>query len=211
MRFAKLGTLIGTAALMLAFGSAPGYLPAQEDAAAESTSAKEKATISDIAAPFYITDVGQGNTARMVELMLARLELGEMKRDDTGKAEDLDGYATLIIGVGGSTKGLGAAGLDVNTEMERTRALIAKAKEMEIPIIGVHTGGEPRRGELSDEFNRLVCENSTAFVVWAGGDQDGFFREITEEHEIHFVEVQGRAEVGTALAGIIRTAADGEN
>ncbi len=180
-------------------------------AAAEEADGSSGPTIADIQGPLFITDVGQGNTARMVEMMLRRLGDWEMKRDDTAKVEALgEEYRTLVIGVGGSTKGLGAAGLDISSEMERTRALLEKAKEMEIPVVGVHIGGEPRRGELSDPFNELVCEHSTAFIVYAGGNQDGFFTEIAEEHELHLVEVEQKPQTGEALAELLRKAAGEE-
>ncbi len=201
------GRLLMVAALALLLAGKPLAVTAEEAGEAAATSGP---TIADIRAPLYITDVGQGNTARMVEMLLRRLGEWEMVRDDTGKADALDGYETLVIGVGGSTKGLGAAGLDVGSERERTEALLEKAKEMGIPVVGVHIGGEPRRGELSDPFNALVCEHATAFIVYEGGNQDGFFTEIAEEHEVHLVEVEQKPETGTALAELLRKAAGEE-
>lgn len=130
--------------------------------------------------PVLVTDIGQGNTARLIEVMLRRAGKVEFKSDPLAKASDLGEAKTLLIGVGGSTKGLGAAGLDANAETARMKALIDAAKKAGIPIIGVHMGGMPRRGELSDAFNRHVFEQSDLFILWEGGNEDGFFTRLNE-------------------------------
>lgn len=157
-------------------------------------------------APLLITDVGQGNTGKLVEVMLNRSKAVELKLDNTAKAEALEGVGTLVIGVGASTKGLGAAGLDVNTELERAKALIAAAKAKGIPIMGVHIGGEARRGELSDSFNRLVAESADTMVVWSGSDADGFFKKIAEEKGTKLEVVDGKPKAGEKILELLGVA-----
>ena len=52
---------------------------------------------------------------------------------------------TLIIIIGVSGKGLGEAGVKIEKEVERAKALIAACKEKGIKIIGMHLGGVERR------------------------------------------------------------------
>lgn len=153
--------------------------------------------------PILITDIGQGNTGKLIEVMLSRQKVADTKLENLAKAESLDGVGTLIVGVGASTKGLGAAGLDVATEMERAKALLAGAKARGIPVIGVHIGGEARRGELSDAFNRLVAESSDVLVVWSGGDTDGFFRKIAAEKDIPLEVIDGKQKAGEKIAELM--------
>lgn len=163
--------------------------------------AEEAADKAHVKTPALLTDAGQGNTARMVDMMLQRHGLEGVERDDLATVDDLSAdHGALIIGVGASSKGLGAAGLDVNSEMDRIRALIEKAREHNIPVIGVHIGGEARRGELSDTFNRLVAENAAIMVVWEASDEDGFFKGISEAKETRYVAVAQRPQSGAAVA-----------
>lgn len=199
-----LTTLALAAALFLA--PAPQIaVPALADEAAETTAEVQ------IATPAFLTDAGQGNTARMVDMMLQRAGIEGLERDDTGTADALTAdHGVLMIGVGASSKGLGAAGLDANAELDRIKVLIDKAKEHNIPIVGVHIGGEARRGELSDRFNRLVAENADIMVVWEASDEDGFFRDICEDKGTRYISVAQRPQSGAAIAELFDADGNGE-
>lgn len=164
--------------------------------------AKEAVTFPQ---PLLVTDVGQGNNARLIEAILRRAQGVRFETDALAAKDKLEGVGTLVIGVGASTKGLGAAGLDANQEMERTKALVEAAKEKKIPVIGVHIGGTPRRGELSDGFNDVVMRASSAFIVWKEGDEDGFFSRIAKDLEIPLVVTETKPEVGAALLKLLES------
>ncbi len=57
--------------------------------------------------------------------------------------EQLEGYQTLIIGIGGSVKGLGEAGIDTQSEIDRINRVIEAARKQDMLIIAMHTGGHP--------------------------------------------------------------------
>jgi len=178
---------------------------------ADESPAAETANAAQFSGPVLITDAGQGNTARMVEMMLTRAGGVDATRDDTAPVDALtEDHGALIIGVGASSKGLGAAGLDANAELARVRALIEKAKANNQPIIGVHIGGAARRGELSDGFNQLVAENATVMVVWNASDEDGFFKQIAERTGTRLIEVAQRPASGEAIASLFKKESDGE-
>jgi hypothetical protein len=155
--------------------------------------------------PLLITDGGQGNNAKLIQAMLRRSPVSADKVDvkEVATEADLDSAKTLVIGVGASTKGLGAAGLDAAQETSRLERLIAAAKEKRVPIVGIHMGGEPRRGELSDGFNRMVFEGSDVFIVWEGGNADGFFTRLAERGTTRLVVVQKKSDVGTELVNLL--------
>ena len=158
-----------------------------------------------ISGPILVTDVGQGNTAKLINMLLKRSKVKDYQVEEMAKEENLDGKKSLIVGVGASTKGLGAAGLDLDQEMSRSKKLLDKAKESDISIVGVHIGGIPRRGELSDKLNELVFEYSDLFIVWKGGNEDGFFTKLSEQHKIPLNEVDTKPAVGSALTEIIES------
>ena len=89
--------------------------------------------------------------------------------------DNLGDTKTLIIAAGASSKGLGAAGIDENDELNRAADLVKKAKEKNIKIVVVHIGGEARRGDLSDKFINPVLNSADHIIVVKGGDKYGLF------------------------------------
>ena len=71
--------------------------PAEEAAAAKTIKFES---------PILITDVGQGNSSKLVEALLKRAGDIDFTTNNTAKVEDLGDAKTLIIGVGASSKGL---------------------------------------------------------------------------------------------------------
>jgi hypothetical protein len=129
--------------------------------------------------PALLTSVGQSADVEMVKLLLERAGVPH-KVGAQAKASELaaSGARTLIVVVGGSTKGLGAAGISAEAELERSRALLAEARRLGMAVIGLHVGGEARRGELSDKFIRAVIPDSDYVIVVASGDKDGLFGKL---------------------------------
>lgn len=129
--------------------------------------------------PAFMTSVGQSADHAMVDVLLQRANVPH-KTDVQAKPADLasSGAKTLILVVGGSTKGLGAAGISADAEIARAKAVIAEAKKLGMTIIGLHVGGESRRGELSDKFIQAAIPSCDYVVVVAEGNKDGFFDKL---------------------------------
>jgi hypothetical protein len=129
--------------------------------------------------PAFLTSVGQSADLEMVKVLLDRISV-PYKADAQAKAGDLaaSGAKSLILVLGGSTKGLGAAGVSAEAEIDRARALIAEAKKLGLPILGLHVGGEARRGELSDKFIQAAVPACNYVVAVAEGDKDGFITRL---------------------------------
>lgn len=147
--------------------------------------------------PFLITSIGQSPDWQMVRVLGNRLEL-DFASDPLVEAADLEGYKAIFMVVGGSSKGLGAAGIDANAEIARTKALIEEAKEMGIIIVGTHVGGAARRGPLSDQFVEVVFPASDLMVVMQDADEDGYFSDLAAEIgvDLYLIEqVVGMTEV----------------
>ncbi len=129
--------------------------------------------------PAFLTSVGQSADIEMVKVLLERAAVphqAEAKADAGALAAS--GAKTLILVLGGSTKGLGAAGISADAEIDRAKALIAEAKKLGMVIIGLHVGGAARRGELSDRFIRAAVPACNYVVAVAEGDKDGFIARL---------------------------------
>ncbi len=130
------------------------------------------------ATPAVLTSIGQSADVEIVGTLCSKAGI-EVTLDNTIAAEDLPSDCkTLILAVGGSSKGLGAAGIDADQELERTDALLKKADEMGLTVVAMHTGGSARRGTLSDSFITPSFTAADIAVVVSEGDSDGLMSGI---------------------------------
>lgn len=140
--------------------------------------------------PLMLTSAGQSADVKMLESLMKKSGM-PYEIDVMAQPEALDSIKTLVVAIGGSSKGLGAAGIDAEEELDRISRLLDKAASDAITVIGVHIGGEGRRGELSDKFIQAVASHTHYMVVVAGGNDDGLFSRIAVENGIPLEEVGG--------------------
>lgn len=153
--------------------------------------------------PVLLTSAGQSADYEMVKTMLDKNDI-KCEKNSLATSADLDGVKTLMLAVGGSSKGLGAAGIDANGELERVTELVDAAKEKGIIVIAVHVGGEARRGELSDKFIAPSLEKADYVIVVADGDKDGLMKGLAAKAGIPFDEVSSMADVVPKLGAAFK-------
>jgi hypothetical protein len=124
--------------------------------------------------PALITSVGQSADSQMVNVLFGRAKLN-FKLSNNAQVGELAGVKTLVLVIGGSSKGLGAAGIDAAQEGVRVQALINKAKADGIKILAMHVGGESRRGDLTDRYIPMSTANADYAIIVKTGDADGAF------------------------------------
>ena len=129
--------------------------------------------------PAFLTSVGQSADVEMVKVLMDRAGI-PYKADVKVKAAALaaSGAKSLVLAIGGSSKGLGAAGISADVELERAKAVIAEAKKRGMKIIGLHVGGEARRGELSDKFIQAAVPQCDYVIVVSEGNKDSLFNKL---------------------------------
>ena len=133
--------------------------------------------------PVTLTSVGQSADVQMVKALLKKAGI-EAKFDKSLTAEGIKDEKTIILAIGGSSKGLGAAGIKADDELARAEKLIKAAKTKKIKIIGMHIGGEARRGELSDKFVKVAAPYCDYLIVVDEGNKDGIFTKMSSEKKI---------------------------
>ncbi|HNQ71301.1 MULTISPECIES: DUF6305 family protein [Mesotoga] len=156
--------------------------------------------------PMVVTTLGQSPGALMFRLVCVRNQIACVQ-EDLLTAEQLAEMAagenapkTLVITTGTSLKGMGAAGIDMNFEVKRVEALISKAKELGMTIIGAHIEGMARRVDSTDEKSiNTVMPKSDLILVIEDSDSDGFFTNFSNETGIPLVKVKESLEIGPAL------------
>lgn len=150
----------------------------KETAATTATGGLPAITAGSCKLPVILTSIGQSADVDIVATHCKKINL-DVYQNTTIKAEELTSkYKTIILAVGGSNKGLGAAGIDADQELARTDALIAKAKEMGITVIAMHVGGADRRGTLSDSFIKPAFAAADIAIIVESGDTDNLMHDI---------------------------------
>lgn len=148
--------------------------------------------------PALLTSIGQSADFEMVKALMDNSQI-KYTINKVAAPADIKAEKVLVMAVGGSSKGLGAAGIKAEDEIKRTEELIKAAKEKKIPIICVHVGGENRRGELSDKFVKPVAENADYIIVVESGNKDNLFTNIAKQKNIPMDSVKSIADVAVPL------------
>lgn len=152
----------------------------------------------EFAEPILLTSCGQSADVLMMKTLLARDSLN-FEYLPNAAAADVAGKKSIVIVLGGSSKGLGAAKISEQDETARVSGLLAAAAKNEIPVLAVHMGGAGRRGALSDPFNQLGAQGATRIAVVKGGDDDGFFTKLAAGKAIPIETVENALQLSPLL------------
>lgn len=133
--------------------------------------------------PVLITSAGQSADVTIAGMLFKKANV-QAKAMPLAKPADLEGIKTLVIVAGFSSKGLGAAGISREQELARVQSVLQAAKEKKLKVMTLHIGGKARRGNQSDDFNKMAAEASGYLLVVKQGDEDQFFSKIASEKKI---------------------------
>lgn len=107
----------------------------------------------------------------------ANLTVGEVVKTGENKP-------VVFMVVGGSSKGLGGAGTDINAETRRGAAFASASGEA-FTLVVVHVGGEARRGSLTDPILDAVCPSADLMIVLESGNNDRYFSNSADVNNVN--------------------------
>lgn len=157
--------------------------------------------------PVVVTTCGQSPGAMMVRMLCKQIGL-PCDQNDMLTAADLESasktkdkaYKTLIITMGTSLKGMGAAGVDVDEEVARINALVATARKLGIFVVGAQIEGSSRRTDEYDEkSNRAVSPQSDLLIVRKEVDHDGYFTSVAKQKGVPIIRTKEAIDFGYVL------------
>ena len=152
--------------------------------------------------PVLVTSFGQSTDGSMIEQVMKRLKTVAYTYNPTATSADLGGVKTVVIAVGNSTKGLGAAGISQDQETARAKEFMAAVKKAGVKVICCHIGGATRRGGLSDAFADMVLPLSSYILVKEDGNEDGKFTSFAAANNIPITLVYGSKDTVDAFKQI---------
>jgi hypothetical protein len=165
--------------------------------------------------PVLLTSCGQSPGPLKFKVFFGRLNL-DYVYNTTATVNDLAArkkegkpFKSLVIVTGASLKGMGAAKVSIEDELDRVKKLIAEAKKQGIKIVGAHVEGMERRaqgaapGDNSDEQSiDVVCPQSDILVVRKDGDEDKRFTAISTGKKIPLVTFEKNMELSDVLKNL---------
>jgi len=149
--------------------------------------------------PVAITSAGQSSDLLLARQFFAKAGLARPRGGAHFTADSLAGVRTLVLVVGGSSKGLGQAKNATGAELARIDALVKQARARRIPILCLHVGREARRGPLSDPFIRPVVPAASQVLVLAGGNKDQLFTRLAAPAKVPVQEAADYREIVARL------------
>ena len=159
--------------------------------------AADQAALPTLGQPALLTPFGQSQDANAVKLMAEKYQV-DYEMAVFAKDVDWSKYKTLIVVLGGSGKGLGAAGLDIPSELARCKDLIAAAKEHNVYILGMHIGGTDRRGPNSAPFISFAGDTNF-MIVREDGNADSYFTNLCAEKKVPMYTIQKTGDLRKVL------------
>ena len=185
-----------TAALLLGALASCGETPSES--AQPSTPSNEVVEGAALAADLvgiaegktvYLSTVGQADSD-IVNNVFKKAGLGAAyKNNNMLEAADVEEGAVVLLTLGSSSKGLGAAGVDEAHEAARAAEFAAAAEAGQLTLILFHVGGTPRRGTSSDPIIEAAFPGAAACFVVSSGNADGFFTNLATENDVDLYSI----------------------
>ncbi|MGB9892812.1 MAG: DUF6305 family protein [Candidatus Saccharicenans sp.] len=165
--------------------------------------------------PVLLTSCGQSPGPAIIKVVLQRINVS-FELLPLATAADLQKslaagkpYGSLIVVMGASLKGMGAAGISIDDEIKRISQLIQEARKQGITVIGAHIEGLKRRaqgaaaGDTTDEQSiDAVAPNSDLLLINKEGNADGRFTTIAQAKKIPLIEVEKNMDLVSELSKI---------
>ena len=143
--------------------------------------------------PFVMTTCGQSTGSVMFHMVA--VQAGQTSVDEHQlMADELATVGadakTLVITTGTSGKGMGAAGTDVNDEIERCVAVAQAAKDAGMTIVCAHVEGMSRRTDANDQASiDAILPLADVIVCVEDSDSDKLFSNYAADNNLPIIIV----------------------
>lgn len=148
--------------------------------------------------PILVTCTGQTPGSLTLITLLERLGI-KATHDPLVLPSKMGGYKTLVVVMGASLKGLGAAGIDQDEELERDQMIFKKAKDSGMKVVAAHLEGTARRNAIADKFITPFVPKADFILVVEESNKDGLFTRLSQQHKIPLLVVKDFTELPNVL------------
>jgi hypothetical protein len=165
--------------------------------------------------PVLLTSCGQSPGPLKIKVFFGKLgidyvyDLQASVNNLAAKKKEGKPFKSLIVVTGASLKGMGAAKVSIEDEIDRIKKLIAEARKQGMKVVGAHVEGMERRaqgaapGDNSDEQSiDAVCPQADVMVVRKDGDEDKRFTTISTGKKIPLIMFEKNMELSDVLKNL---------
>jgi hypothetical protein len=165
--------------------------------------------------PVLLTSCGQSPGPLKIKVFFGKLGIEYVYsvqatvNDLAAKKKEGKPFKSLIVVTGASLKGMGAAKVSIEDELDRTKKLIAEARKLGMKVVGAHVEGMERRaqgaapGDNSDEQSiDAVCPQADVMLVRKDGDEDKRFTTISTSKKIPLILFEKNMELSDVLKNL---------
>jgi hypothetical protein len=138
----------------------------------------------------YLSTVGQADSNIIENIIKKAGAVGQYTANNMLTADQVEEGAVVLLTLGSSSKGLGAAGVDEAHEKARAEEFAAAAKAGKFTLVLFHVGGTTRRGTSSDPIIEAAFPGSAACFVVAEGNTDKFFTNLASKNSVKLYSVE---------------------
>ena len=153
--------------------------------------------------PILVTSFGQSTDAAMIDTVMKKIG-ANYSYNPTADASAVANCKTIVIAVGASTKGLGAAGISEADETARAESIMSAVKANGTKVICVHIGGSQRRGTLSDVFADMVLPVSSYIVLKEDANFDYKFTTYAEKNNLPISLIYATKDTVTVFTDLLK-------
>ncbi|WP_292596206.1 DUF6305 family protein [Mesotoga sp. UBA6090] len=151
--------------------------------------------------PVAVTSAGQSPGALQFTVVAKMIKLQyTFEKLLSVETVEISQFKTLVLVVGASGKGLGAANIDIEAEILRVKSLAEAAEESGVKVVICNLEGESRRGPSSDRIVTELAPFADAYFVKSDADQDGFFTTFSEEAGVPLATFEKTVDLKDVLA-----------
>ncbi|MGC9320850.1 MAG: DUF6305 family protein [Kosmotogaceae bacterium] len=151
--------------------------------------------------PVAVTSAGQSPGALQFTVVAKMIKLEyTFEKLLSVETVEISQFKTLVLVVGASGKGLGAANIDIEAEILRVKSLAEAANESGVKVVICNLEGESRRGASSDRIVTELAPFADAYFVKSDADQDGFFTSLSEEAGVPLATFEKTVDLKDVLA-----------
>ncbi len=136
--------------------------------------------------PILVTCTGQTPGSLTLTTILTRLGI-KVTHDPLIVPSKMAGYKTIIVVMGASLKGLGAAGINQEEELDRDVMVFKKARQLGMKIVAAHIEGTARRNAIADKFITPFVPQADFLLVFEEGNRDGLFTKLSAQSKVPLV------------------------
>lgn len=151
--------------------------------------------------PILVTSLGQNTGVLLVREMFNDLDVA-FTCELMAEPESVSGYGTVVLAVGASSKALGANGISISEEYNRSKQFLADIPD-ETTVVMIRIGNYHDKDEWTDKFVSLALPCSDIIITTENGDKNNELRDYADKNSIKYYSSKTARDMNKLLGELV--------